>query len=227
MPRWRPTKTRKSGANARWLCGAGPCARPSRRPREALFLTSGYAYENAEEAEARFKGEIGGYQYSRYANPTVTMFEERMAALEGAPVARATATGMAAVSAALLSALQDRRSCGGGQGHVRLLPHVVTEILPRFGITYTLVDGGDVGQWQAAIKPNTNMLFLETPSNPTLVHRRSEGGGARSRTRPARGWWSTMPSPARRCSGRWSSAPISWSIPRPNISTARAARWAA
>ena len=72
---------------------------PFQETSEALFLTSGYAYEKAEEAEARFKGEIGGYQYSRFGNPTVTMFEERMAALEGAPVARATATGMAAVSA--------------------------------------------------------------------------------------------------------------------------------
>src|SRR6201986_1192318 len=73
---------------------------------EALFMTSGYAYENAEEAEARFKGEIGGYQYSRFGNPTVSMFEERMAALEGAAVGRATATGMAAVSSVFLSSLR-------------------------------------------------------------------------------------------------------------------------
>src|SRR6201995_6115597 len=79
----------------------GQMRSPFQETSEALFLTSGYAYENAEEAEARFKGEIGGYQYSRYANPTVTMFEERMAMLEGAPIAHATATGLAAGSGAL------------------------------------------------------------------------------------------------------------------------------
>ncbi|HWF63057.1 MAG TPA: O-succinylhomoserine sulfhydrylase [Rhizomicrobium sp.] len=135
---------------------------------EALFLTSGYAYENSEEAEARFKGEIGGYQYSRYANPTVTMFEERMAMLESAPIAQATATGMAAVSAALLSALNAGDHIVAAKAMFGSCLNVVTDILPRFGVTHTLVDGGDVAQWQAAIKPNTRMLFLETPSNPTL-----------------------------------------------------------
>lgn len=135
---------------------------------EALFLTSGYAYENAEEAEARFKGEIPGYQYSRYANPTVTMFEERMAMLEGAPVAQATATGMAAVSAALLSALNAGDHIVAAKAMFGSCLNVVTEILPRFGVSHTLVDGSDVAQWKAALKPNTRMLFLETPSNPTL-----------------------------------------------------------
>lgn len=135
---------------------------------EALFLTSGYAYENAEEAEARFKGEIPGYQYSRYANPTVTMFEERMAMLEGAPIAQATATGMAAVSGALLSALNAGDHIVAAKAMFGSCLNVVTEILPRFGVSHTLVDGGDVAQWKAALKPNTRMLFLETPSNPTL-----------------------------------------------------------
>ena len=141
---------------------------PFQETSEALFLTSGYAYENAEEAEARFKGEIGGYQYSRYANPTVTMFESRMAALEGAPVAQATSTGMAAVSAALLSALKTGDHVVAARAMFGSCLHVVREILPRFGISYTLVDGGDVAQWRDAIKPETRMLFLETPSNPTL-----------------------------------------------------------
>lgn len=141
---------------------------PFQETSEALFLTSGYAYENAEEAEARFKGEIPGYQYSRYANPTVTMFEERMAMLEGAPIAQATATGMAAVSAALLSALNAGDHIVAAKAMFGSCLNVVTEILPRFGVTHTLVDGGDVAQWQAAIKPNTRVLFLETPSNPTL-----------------------------------------------------------
>lgn len=141
---------------------------PFQETSEALFLTSGYAYENAEEAEARFKGEIPGYQYSRYANPTVTMFEERMAMLEGAPIAQATATGMAAVSAALLSALNAGDHIVAAKAMFGSCLNVVTEILPRFGVTHTLVDGSDVAQWKAAMKPNTRVLFLETPSNPTL-----------------------------------------------------------
>src|SRR5690348_17318858 len=115
---------------------------PFQETSEALFLTSGYAYENAEEAEARFKGEIGGYQYSRYANPTVTMFEEKMAALEGSAVAQATATGMAAVSAALLSAVETGDHVVAAKAMFGSCLHVVTDILPRFGVTHTLVDGG-------------------------------------------------------------------------------------
>ena len=135
---------------------------------EALFMTSGYAYEAAEEAEARFKGEIGGYQYSRFGNPTVTMFEERMAALEGAAVARATATGMAAVAATFMCALRTGDHVVAAKAMFGSCLHVIQEILPRFGITYTLVDGEDVSAWDAACTPNTRMLFLETPSNPTL-----------------------------------------------------------
>jgi O-succinylhomoserine sulfhydrylase len=131
-------------------------------------MTSGYAYEAAEEAEARFKGEIGGYQYSRFGNPTVSMFEARMAALEGAPVARATATGMAAVAAVFMCALRTGDHVVAAKAMFGSCLHVVQEILPRFGITYTLVDGDDVGAWEAAMTPQTRMLFLETPSNPTL-----------------------------------------------------------
>ena len=141
---------------------------PFQETSEGLFLTSGYAYENSEEAEARFKGEIGGYQYSRYSNPTVTMFEERMAALEGAPVAQATATGMAAVSGALLSAVTTGDHVVAAKAMFGSCLHIVTDILPRFGVSHTLVDGGDVSAWQDAIRPNTRVLFLETPSNPTL-----------------------------------------------------------
>jgi O-succinylhomoserine sulfhydrylase len=135
---------------------------------EALFLTSGYAYEAAEEAEARFKGEIGGFQYSRFGNPTVSMFEERMAALEGAPVGRATASGMAAVSAVMLSCLSAGDHIVAAKAMFGSCRHVVETILPRFGITFTLVDGEDVDAWQTAMRPNTKLLFLETPSNPTL-----------------------------------------------------------
>jgi O-succinylhomoserine sulfhydrylase len=132
-------------------------------------MTSGYAYEAAEEAEARFKGEIGGYQYSRFGNPTVSMFEERMALLEGAPVARATATGMAAVSAVFMSALKVGDHVVAAKAMFGSCRHVIAEILPRFGITHTLVDGGDPDAWEAAITPATKMIFLETPANPTLA----------------------------------------------------------
>ena len=136
---------------------------------EALFLTSGYAYEAAEEAEARFAGDASGYQYSRFGNPTVNMFEQRMAALEGAPVARATATGMAAVTASLLCALRTGDHVVAAKAMFGSCRHVIEEILPRFGITITLVDGGDLDRWQAAMRPETKLLFLETPSNPTLA----------------------------------------------------------
>ena len=147
---------------------AGTMRSPFQETSEALFLTSGYAYEAAEEAEARFKGEAGGYQYSRFGNPTVSMFEERMAALEGAEVGRATATGMAAVTATFLSALKTGDHVVAARAMFGSCLHVVEQILPRFGITHTLVDGSDAGAWEKAMRPQTRMLFLETPSNPTL-----------------------------------------------------------
>jgi len=146
----------------------GQTRSPFQETCEGLFLTSGYAYEAAEEAEARFKGEIGGYQYSRFGNPTVSMFEERMALLEGAPVGRATATGMAAVSAVLLSSLNTGEHVVAAKAMFGSCLHVVEQILPRFGIGYTLVDGEDASAWEKAMKPQTRLLFLETPSNPTL-----------------------------------------------------------
>jgi O-succinylhomoserine sulfhydrylase len=148
---------------------AGTLRTPFQETSEALFLTSGYAYEAAEEAEARFTGESIGYQYSRFGNPTVTMFEQRMAALEGAPVARATASGMAAVTASLLSSLRTGDHVVAAKAMFGSCRHVIEEILPRFGIANTLVDGGDVDQWQSAMRPQTKLLFLETPSNPTLA----------------------------------------------------------
>lgn len=142
---------------------------PFQETSEPLFMTSGYAYESANEAEGRFTGASPGYQYSRYSNPTVTMFEERMAALEGAPVARATASGMAAVSSVFLSALRTGDHVVGAKAMFGACRYVIEEILPRFGIAHTLVDGGNLEEWSAAIKPNTKLLFLETPANPTLA----------------------------------------------------------
>lgn len=147
----------------------GTSRTPFQETSEALFLTSGYAYEAAEEAEARFAGEATGYQYSRFGNPTVTMFEQRMAALEGAPAARATATGMAAVTASLLCALKTGDHVVAAKAMFGSCRHVIEQILPRFGIQFTLVDGGDVDQWQSAMRGETKLLFLETPSNPTLA----------------------------------------------------------
>jgi O-succinylhomoserine sulfhydrylase len=136
---------------------------------EALFLTSGFAYEAPDEAEARFKGEAPGFVYSRYSNPTVAMFEARMAALEGAPVARATASGMAAVTTTLLCGLRAGDHVVAAKAMFGACRYVIEEVLSRYGITHTLVDGGDIAQWSAAMKPNTKMLFLETPANPTLA----------------------------------------------------------
>jgi len=155
---------------ARTLAVRGGQARtPFQETSEALFLTSGYAYETPEQAEARFKGEADGFVYSRFSNPTVTMFEERIAALEGAPCARATASGMAAVTTTFLCALRSGDHVVAAKAMFGACRYVIEEVLSRYGITNTLVDGDDVKQWADAMQPNTKMLFLETPANPTLA----------------------------------------------------------
>jgi O-succinylhomoserine sulfhydrylase len=135
---------------------------------EALYLTSGFAYDDPETAEARFRGEDPGYTYSRFANPTVAMFEERIAMIEGAPVARATATGMAAVTTAMLCHLRQGDHVVAARAMFGGCRYVVEDVLPRYGIESTLVDGVSLEAWAAAIRPNTRVLFLETPANPTL-----------------------------------------------------------
>lgn len=135
---------------------------------EALFLTQGYVYENSATAEARFKGESPGYQYSRFSNPTVAMFEQRMAALEGAEAARATATGMAAVTVALLGQLKAGDHIVAAKALFGSCRYVVEDFLPRYGIPCTLVDGTDLDQWRKAVRPNTKTFFFESPTNPTL-----------------------------------------------------------
>jgi O-succinylhomoserine sulfhydrylase len=135
---------------------------------EAMFLTSGYVYETMESAEARFKNEEPGFVYSRFANPTVRMFEERMAALEGAEDARATASGMAAVTASMLCHLQAGDHVLSSRALFGSCRYIVETLLPRFGVTYTFVDGRNMDEWRAAIRPETKVLFLESPSNPTL-----------------------------------------------------------
>ena len=135
---------------------------------EALFLTQGYVYESSAQAERRFKNEEPGYQYSRFANPTVSMFEARMAAFEGAEAARATATGMAAVTVALLGQLKAGDHVVAAKALFGSCRYVVEDFLPRYGIASTLVDGTDLAQWQNAVRPNTKSFFLESPTNPNL-----------------------------------------------------------
>ncbi len=135
---------------------------------EALFLTSGYIYDSAEQAEATCEGSVEHYQYSRFANPTITMLEDRLALIEGAEACRATATGMSAVTAALLSALSagDRvvasRALFGG------CHWIVSTLLPRFGISSEFVDGADLDQWERALARPAQAVLIETPSNPML-----------------------------------------------------------
>ncbi|GAB5374936.1 MAG: O-succinylhomoserine sulfhydrylase [Acuticoccus sp.] len=136
---------------------------------EPLFLTQGFVYESAEEAAARFAGDAEGYVYSRYGNPTVAMFEERMAAMEGAEAARATASGMAAVTAALVAALKAGDHVVASAALFGGCRYVVETYLPRFGVESTLVDGTDPAAWRAAIRPNTRAFFMETPTNPTMA----------------------------------------------------------
>jgi len=135
---------------------------------EAIYLTQGYVYDTAEAAEARFKGETPGFIYSRYANPTVDMFEKRMCALEGAEDARATASGMAAVTAALLCSLRAGDHIVAARALFGSCRWVVETLAPRYGIESTLVDGKDIANWEKAVQPNTKLFFLESPTNPTL-----------------------------------------------------------
>ena len=135
---------------------------------EALFLTQGYVYDSAEQCEARFKGEDPGFIYSRYSNPTISMFERRMIELEGAEAARSTATGMAAVTTAILAPLRAGDHVVASKALFGSCLYVVQDLLPRYGIETTLVDGLDLDQWQRALRPNTKTFFLESPTNPTL-----------------------------------------------------------
>ena len=135
---------------------------------EAIFLNSGYVYDNAEQAERRFKGDEEGFVYSRYSNPTVDMFEKRMCALEGAEAARGTASGMAAVNASLFSFLKAGDHLVSARALFGSCRYIVEDLLPRFGVQTTLIDGRDLSAWEAAMRPNTRAVFFETPTNPVL-----------------------------------------------------------
>jgi O-succinylhomoserine sulfhydrylase len=135
---------------------------------EALYLTSGYAYSSAEEAEATFKGESTHYQYSRFGNPTVGMFENRLAALEGTEACRATSTGMSAVFFALLALLKAGDRIVAARQLFGSCHYIVADLLPKYGIQSELVDGSDLAQWEKALSKPTQAVLFESPSNPML-----------------------------------------------------------
>jgi len=157
--RWRPQTELIRGGTLRTEFG---------ETAEALFLTSGYVYESAEQAEDAFKNEGSRFVYSRYANPTVSMFEERLRLLEGAEACRATASGMAAVNAALLCAVRAGDRVVASRALFGSCHYILTQVLPRFGVETVLVDGRDLDQWRDALKPGARAVFCESPSNPTL-----------------------------------------------------------
>jgi len=159
LTKWRPQTELVRGGLAR---------SPFDETSEAMFVTSGYIYPTAEEAEAAFKGDISRYQYSRYANPTVTMFEERLRLLEGAEHCQTTASGMAAVFASLLCQLRAGERVVASRALFGSSHFIITELLPRYGIETQFVDGTDLNAWAEALSKPARCVLLETPSNPTL-----------------------------------------------------------
>jgi O-succinylhomoserine sulfhydrylase len=146
----------------------GNCSSQFGETSEALFLTSGFRYQRAEDAADRFANRQPGYMYSRVANPTVRVFEERLALLEGAEDAAATATGMAAVHASLMALLKTGDRVVAGRVLFGSCHYIVSELLPRFGVEVVLVDGSDLDAWADALARPTSLVFFETPGNPTL-----------------------------------------------------------
>ncbi|MCR5871519.1 aminotransferase class I/II-fold pyridoxal phosphate-dependent enzyme [Sphingomonas sp. J344] len=156
---WKPATLAVRGGTARSEWG---------ETSEALFLTSGYAYDCAGDAAARFAGDQQGMTYSRLQNPTVEMLEQRIALLEGAEACRATASGMAAMTAALLCQLSAGDHLVGGRAAFGSCRWLTDTLMPRFGIETTVVDARDPQQFVDAIRPNTKVFFFETPANPTM-----------------------------------------------------------
>lgn len=157
--KWRPATLAVRGGTARSEWG---------ETSEAIFMTSGYAYDCAGDAAARFAGEQVGMTYSRLQNPTVEMLEQRIALLEGAEAARCMASGMAAMTAALLCQLSAGDHLVAARTMFGSCRWLTDSLLPRFGIEATIVDGSDTPAWEAAVRPNTKVFFFETPANPTL-----------------------------------------------------------
>ena len=162
------TKTPQTLRPASLLVHGGTMRSEYGETSEALFLSSGFVYESAEQAEQTFLGEVEHFQYSRFANPTVQMLETRLALLEGAEACRATATGMAAVSAAMLSHLKTGDRVVAARALFGSCHWIVSTLLPRYGIDAVFVDGTDLGQWQQALAIPTQLVLVESPSNPML-----------------------------------------------------------
>ena len=159
VDRWRPaTRAVRAGT---WRSEHGETS-------EALFLTSGYTYDSAEIVAARFAGEQAGMQYSRFKNPTVEMLQDRIAAMEGAEACLAQASGMAAMTSALLCMLSAGDHVVAGRAAFGSCRWILSNVLSRFGIEHTAIDGTDTTAWEAAIRPNTKAFFFETPANPTM-----------------------------------------------------------
>ncbi len=150
------------------LVRGGQMRSPFDETAEALYLTSGYVYKCAEDAEAAFKGDLDRFIYSRYANPTIAMFEERMRLMEGAEACRATGSGMGAVFTALLSLTKAGDRVVASRALFGSCLFIITELLPRYGIETVLVDGTDMAQWEAELAKGAACVFVETPANPTL-----------------------------------------------------------
>ena len=156
---WRPaTRAVRAGT---WRSEHGETS-------EAMYLTSGYTYDDAQTVADRFAGEAEGMTYSRLQNPTIAMLEERIASLEGAEACRAQASGMAAMTASLLCQLSAGDHCVAARAAFGSCRWLVDHLLPRFGIETTVIDSADNAAWEAAIRPNTKVFFFETPANPTL-----------------------------------------------------------
>ncbi|MGX7895758.1 trans-sulfuration enzyme family protein [Tsuneonella sp. HG222] len=159
VDKWRPaTRAVRAGT---WRSEHGETS-------EALFLTSGYTYDDAETVAARFAGEATGMQYSRFKNPTVEMLQDRIAAMEGAEACLAQASGMAAMTSALLCMLSAGDHVVAGRAAFGSCRWILSNVLNRFGITHTVVDGTDNAAWEAAVQSNTRAFFFETPANPTM-----------------------------------------------------------
>jgi O-succinylhomoserine sulfhydrylase len=150
------------------LVRGGLARSPHGEIAEALWLTQSFAYDSAEAADARFSGAEPGFIYARYGNPTVRMFEERLALVEGAQACRATASGMAAVHLALMGLLRAGDHVVSGKALFGSCRWILNTWAPRFGVETTLVDGPDLAAWRAAVRPNTRLFFLESPANPLL-----------------------------------------------------------
>jgi O-succinylhomoserine sulfhydrylase len=158
----------KDWAPATRLVRGGMARTPYGEISEPIFLTQSFAYDTAEAADKRFSGEEPGFIYARYGNPTVKTFEDRLALLEGVEGCRATASGMAAVHTALVGLLKAGDHLIASRALFGSCRWIVTQLLPRFGVETTVVDGTDLDAWRAAIRPNTKALFLESPANPLL-----------------------------------------------------------